>query len=60
MTKLTVKELEPLQNLIDEFSITKLEDFFINTNLTSIDKIKLVEIIKSISPIQKNYLDHLG
>jgi hypothetical protein len=60
MTKLTVKELEPLQNLIDEFSITKLEDFFINTNLTSIDKIKLVDIIKSISPIQKNYLDHLG
>jgi hypothetical protein len=60
MTKLTVKELEPLQNLIDEFSITKLEDFFINTNLTSIDKRKLVDIIKSISPIQKNYLDHLG
>jgi hypothetical protein len=60
MKNLTIQELTPLQNLINETSLSKLESFLINTNLSKDERVKLIDIIKSISPIQENYLDHLG
>jgi len=68
MNNLTVKELEPLKNLIDESSIQKLELFFLNTNLSSIDRVKLINILTgAIVPIvlknlnkNHNHFDHLG
>ena len=66
MKNLTVNELEPLQNLIDESSIQKLEFFFINTNLSTNDRVKLINILTgAIVPIvlkntNQNHFDHLG
>lgn len=64
MKNLTVKELEPLQNLVDESSIQKLEHFFINSNLTSEERSKLIKIMTgAIVPIvlkNHNHFDHLG
>ena len=60
MKNLTIQELAPLQNLINETSLSKLESILINTNLSKDERVKLIDIIKSISPIQEKYLDHLG
>jgi hypothetical protein len=60
MKNLTIQELAPLQNLINETSLSKLESFLINTNLSKDERVKLIDIIKSISPIQEKYLDHLS
>jgi hypothetical protein len=65
---MTVKELQPLQNLIDESSINKLENFFVNTNLSSGEREKLINILTgAIVPIvlkninqNQNHFDHLG
>jgi len=40
-----VKELDPISDFPDNF-LKELDKFFINTNLTSQDRQKLVEIIK--------------
>lgn len=64
--KITLKELQPLQNLIDENSINKLEDFFVNTNLSSSERERLINILTgAIVPIvlkntNQNHFDHLG
>jgi hypothetical protein len=60
MKNLTIQELAPLQNLINETPLFKLESFLINTNLSKDERVKLIDIIKSISPIQEKYLDHLS
>lgn len=63
--RITVKELEPLQNLIDDSSISNLEHFFVNTNLSSGERAKLINIlIGAIVPIvlktPQNHFDNLG
>ena len=45
MKNLTIQELEPLQNLINETSLSKLEHFFINSNLSKEERTKLVDIL---------------
>ena len=40
-----VKELDPISDFPDSF-LKELDRFFINTNLTSVDREKLVKIIK--------------
>ena len=52
MKNLNLKELEPLQNLIDESSINKLEHFLVNTNLSADERLRLVNILTgAIVPI---------
>ena len=64
--KITVKELQPLQNLIDENSINKLENFFVNTNLSSSERERLINILTGaivpivLKNINQNHFDHLG
>jgi len=63
MKNLTIQELEPLQNLINETSLEKLEHFLINTNLSKEERTKLVDILTgAFLPTalknQKESLDH--
>lgn len=64
MKNLTVPELAPLQNLINETSLSKLEHFFINTNLSKEERVKLVNILTdALLPSvlkNQNHFDHLG
>ena len=61
--KIAIKELEPLEKLVDEHSVQRLEQFLINCNLSSQEREKLVQIVVGmIIPIiatEKN-LEHLG
>ena len=63
MKNLTIQELEPLQNLINETSLEKLEHFLINTNLSKEERTKLVDILTgaflpTVLKNQKESLDH--
>lgn len=53
MKNLTVLELEPIQNLVNEATLLKLEYFFINTNLNRDERIKLVNILTDALKNQK-------
>ncbi len=61
--KIAIKELEPLEKIVNEQSVLSLENFLINTNLSTTEREKLVNIIVGmIVPIiasEKN-LEHLG
>jgi hypothetical protein len=61
--KISIKELEPLEKIANEQSVLSLENFLINTNLSTTEREKLVNIIVGmIVPIiasEKN-LEHLG
>jgi hypothetical protein len=60
---MNIKELDTLENLVDKYQLERLEKFLTNCNLSSQEREKLVDIIKSMilaknEPMQ--YLDHLG
>ena len=61
--KSSIKALKPLEKIVNEESFQKLENFLINTNLSTSEREKLVNIIVGmIVPIiasEKNF-DHLG
>lgn len=61
--KIAIKELEPLEKIVNEQSVLSLENFLINTNLSTTEREKLVNIIVGmIVPIiasEKN-LENLG
>lgn len=45
MKKFSVKEIESLNEIVNDSTLNKLELFLINTNLSKEDRIKLVQII---------------
>ena len=61
--KIAIKELEPLEKLVDEHSVQCLEQFLVNCSLSRQEREKLVQImVGMIIPIiatEKN-LEHLG
>jgi hypothetical protein len=45
MKNFSVKEIESLNEIVNDSTLNKLELFLINTNLSKEDRIKLVQII---------------
>lgn len=55
MKKLIIQELSPLQNLTNEKSLSNLEIFLINTNLSKEERSKLIDILCEMCQTDVNF-----
>lgn len=56
MKNFSVKEIEPLVRIVDNETLNNLELFLINTNLSTEDRTKLVDIIRDSVLISSGFV----